>query len=70
LVRGDLRLGADVISASIVGRPPDLRVQRVRGSQRRFAFRLPSYPDDRLVLRLFVRYPEGDASFGARLRVR
>ena len=69
VVRGDLRLGADVIGASIAGRPPDLRVQRVHGSKRRFAFRLPTYPDDRLVLRLFVRYPEGDASFGARLRV-
>jgi hypothetical protein len=69
VVRGDLRLAADVIGASIVGRPPDLRVRRTGGSRRRFAIRLPTYPDDRLVLRLFVRYPEGDASFGARLRV-
>jgi hypothetical protein len=70
VVRGDLGLDADVISATVVRRPPDLRVHRVRGSGSRFAFRLPSYPDDRLVLRLFVRYPEGDATFGARLRIR
>jgi hypothetical protein len=69
LVRGDLRLAADVIDASILG-GPDLPVRRVGDSKRRFAIRLPTYPDDRLVLRLFVRYPEGDASFGARLRLR
>jgi hypothetical protein len=67
LVRGDLRLAADVIDASIRG-GPDLPVRRV--GAHRFAIRLPTYPDDRPVLRLFVRYPEGDASFGARLRLR
>jgi hypothetical protein len=69
LVRGDLRLRADVIGASLLGGPPDLPVRRASGSGSRFALRLPRYLYGRLVLRLFVRYPEGDASFGARLRV-
>ena len=68
VVRGDLRLGADVIGASLLGGPPDLPVRRASGSESRFALRLPRYLQGRLVLRLFVRYPEGDASFGARLR--
>jgi hypothetical protein len=68
LVRGDLGLGADVIGASILGGPPDLPVQRASGSDSRFALRLPRYLYGRLILRLFVRYPEGDATFGARLR--
>jgi hypothetical protein len=69
VVRGDLRLPADVISASILG-GPDLPVQRAGDSRRRFAIHLPTYPENRLVLRLFVRYPEGDATFGARLALR
>jgi len=69
-LRVDLGIEADVVDASIRDGPPDLHARSVGASKRRFAFHLPGYVEGRTVVDLFVRYPEGDASFGARLRVR
>jgi hypothetical protein len=69
-VRVDMRIGADLLQASIRGGPQHLRVRRVAGSERRFLIRLPIQAKRRLVLELFARYPQGDGAFGARLRVR
>jgi hypothetical protein len=69
-LRVDLGIEADVVDASIRDGPPDLHARSVGGSKRRFAFHLPGHVEGRTVVDLFVRYPEGDASFGARLRVR
>jgi hypothetical protein len=68
-VRAELGIEADLVDAAIRRGPPDLPVRRVGGSKRRLAIRLPGYVEGRTVVDLFVRYPEGDASFGARLRV-
>jgi hypothetical protein len=69
-VRLDMRMGADLLNASIRGEPRRLRVRRVGGSNRRFVIQLPIQAKRRPVLDLFARYPQGDGSFGARLRVR
>jgi hypothetical protein len=69
-VRVDTRLAADQISASIRGGSRDLQIGPVDASKRRFAVSLPHRLRQRAVLELFVRYPQGDGSFGARLRAR
>jgi hypothetical protein len=69
-LRLDMRIGADLLSASIRGGPQRLSVRRVRGSKRRFVIRLPIQANRRPVLQLFARYAQGDGTFGARLRVR
>ena len=66
----DLLISADLPIASIRGGPRGLPVRRVRGSERRFVIQLPIQAKRRPVLELFARYPQGDGSFGARLRVR
>jgi hypothetical protein len=69
-VRVDMRIGVDLLNASIRWGPQHLRVRRVGGSERRFVIRLPIQANRRPVLELFARYPQGDVSFGARLRIR
>jgi hypothetical protein len=69
-VRVDMRIGVDLLEASIRGGPQHLRVRRVGRSERRFVIRLPIQAKRRPVLELFARYPQGDGAFGARLRVR
>jgi hypothetical protein len=66
----DMLIGADPLTASIPGGPQRLPVRRVRGSERRFVIQLPIQAKRRPVLELFARYPQGEGSFGARLRVR
>jgi hypothetical protein len=69
-LRVDMRIGADLLDASIRGGPRHLRVWRVGGSERRFVVRLPRHMKLRSILELFARYAQGDGFFGARLRVR
>jgi hypothetical protein len=69
-VRVDTRLAADLVAASIRHGPGNLGVAQVDESQRRFVILLPHRLKRNVVLDLFARYPQGDGSFGARLRVR
>jgi hypothetical protein len=69
-VRVAMRVKTDSLHAHLHGRSKRLHVTRVRGSQRRFVIRLPRHMKRRPVLDLSARYPQGDGSFGARLRVR
>jgi hypothetical protein len=68
-VRVDMREDADVLDASIREGILHLRTQPVGDSKRRFVIRLPRGIKRHVVLDLFARYPQGDGSFGARLRI-
>jgi hypothetical protein len=68
-VRVDMRMGANLLDASIRGGPRDLRVESVGDSKRRYVVRLPRRLEHRAVLELFARYPQGDGAFAGRLRV-
>jgi hypothetical protein len=68
-VRVDMGVDADVLDASIRGGILHLRTQPVGDSKRRFVIRLPRGIERHAVLDLFARYPQGDGSFGARLRI-
>lgn len=68
-LRVDTRLDADVLIASIRRGQRGLHAKRAHGSRRRFVVRLPRRLKSRAVLELFVRYPQGDGNFGARLRL-
>ena len=65
-----MRIPTDSLHARLRGRAKRLGVTRVGGSERRFVIRLPRHLKRRSVLTLSARYPQGDGSFGARLRVR
>jgi hypothetical protein len=65
-----MRVETDSLQAHLHGRSKELGVTRVRGSRRRFVVQLPRGMKHRPVLDLFATYPQGDGSFGARLRVR
>ena len=67
-VRVDMRMGTDLVGASIRGGVRNVRVEPVAGSGRRFVVHLVPGLPKRVVLELFARYPQGDGSFGARLR--
>jgi hypothetical protein len=67
-IRVNTRTKADSLTANLRGRMQELRV--TRRSPRRFVIRLPRQMKRRVVLDLFASYPQGDGSFGARLRVR
>jgi hypothetical protein len=67
-IRADMRTSADTLAASLRGRTGDLHV--TRRSARRFIVRLPRDMKRRAVLDLSATYSQGDASFGARVRVR
>jgi hypothetical protein len=69
-VRVDMRIAVDVLAANIRSGAQDLPVLPVSGSKRRFRVLLPRALRPDPVLELFARYPQGDSSFGARLRVR
>jgi hypothetical protein len=69
-VRLNTRLETNLVAASIRGGRRNLRVEPVDESQRRFVIHLRRRMKRRAVLDLYVRYPQGDGSFGARLRVR
>jgi hypothetical protein len=69
-VRVYTRIAADLVAASIRHGPRNLRVAQADESKRRFVVLLPHGLRRRAVLELFARYPQGDGSFGARLRVR
>jgi hypothetical protein len=69
-VRVDMRTDSELPNASIRRGPRDLKVERVGQSKRRYVVQLPRRMRHRAVLELFARYPEGDGSFGGRLRVR
>jgi hypothetical protein len=68
-VRVDMRIGAELLGASIRGGSRQLRMRRDGDSKRRFVIRLPRRMERRPVLELFARYAQGDGWFGARLRV-
>jgi hypothetical protein len=69
LIRVDMRRQADSLSASLRGRRPrKLRVRRLDESH--FMIRVPGGMKRGRVLDLFATYPEGDAGFGAKLRLR
>jgi hypothetical protein len=68
-VQVSMRTEAESLSATLRGREGQLRVRRVRDSERRFVVRLPRRLGKRPVLDLFARYPQGDGFFGARLRL-
>jgi hypothetical protein len=68
-VRVAMHVETDSLRADLGGRTKRLRVSRVRGSKRRFVVRLPRRMKQRPVLNLFATYPQGDGTFGARLRV-
>jgi hypothetical protein len=66
-IRVDMRTSADTLAASLRGRTGDLHTRR---SARSFIVRLPRDMKRRAVLDLSATYSQGDASFGARVRVR
>jgi hypothetical protein len=68
-LRVEMRVDADVLDASIRDGILHLRTQPVGNSKRRFVIRLPHGIKRHAVLDLFARYPQGDGSFGARLRI-
>jgi len=69
-VRANMRLPVTLVAASIRGGARDLPVQPIGAGKRRFLVLLPQQAEGRVVLDLFARYPQGDGSFGARLRLR
>jgi hypothetical protein len=69
-VRVDMRTRSVLLDASIRGGVRHLRLRPVGGSGRRLVIRLPRGLGRNPVLELFARYPQGDGSFGARLRRR
>lgn len=69
-VRADMRMPVTLVAASLRGGARDLPVHPIGSAKRRFVVLLPQTAKGRVVLDLFARYPEGDSSFGARLRVR
>lgn len=68
-VRVAMRVETDSLHAHLRDRSKGLRVTRVHGSKRRFVVELPRGMRHRPVLDLSAKYPQGDGSFGARLRV-
>ena len=69
-VRVDMRTRVDFVGASIRGGRRDLDAVARPGSKRRLVIRLPRRLGQQAVLELFARYPQGDATFGARLALR
>ena len=69
-MRVDMRTVTESLTATVRGRRGRLRVRPAGGSRERFVVRMPQRFGKRPVLDLFARYPRGDGSFGARLRLR
>ena len=64
-----MKTETESLTATLRGQRGELRVTRAGESKRRFVIRLPRGIERHAVLDLFARYPQGDGSFGARLRI-